>query len=156
MRLCALAKPGRAVLLGSDQGQALVETSLSVMFFLLLILGVTEFARLAYAAIEVSNAAKAAVQYAASSSATSGDATGVQTAASNEARNLTVTATLQPLSIACSDGSTYSKTTGCATGSFAISTVTVTTTASYNPMIHMPGFGGSFTLTGQASQVVGD
>jgi Flp pilus assembly protein TadG len=142
---------------GSDQGQALIETALSVMFFVLLIFGATEFARLAYAAIEISNAAKAGVQYAAQSNATSGDTAGVQTAAANEARNLTVTATLQqPLSIVCSDGSAFSKTNGCATGTFAVSTVTVTTSTSFNPLIHIPGFGGSFTLKGQASQVVGD
>ena len=141
---------------GSDQAQALVETSLSVMLFALLIFGATEFARLAYVAIEVSNAAKAGVQYAASSSSTSGDGTGVQTAATNEAKNITVTATLQPLSIVCSDGTAYSKTNGCAAGTSAVSTVTVTTSTSFNPLIHIPGFGGSFTLTGQASQVVGD
>jgi Flp pilus assembly protein TadG len=141
---------------GADNGQALVETSLSVLLLMILILGTTEFARLAYTGIEVSNAAKAAVQYAAQNSATSGDAAGAQTAATNEAPNLTVTATLQPLSIVCSDGTVYNTTTGCAAGTFAVTTVTVKTTTSYNPLIHITGFTGSFTLTGQASQVVVD
>jgi Flp pilus assembly protein TadG len=138
----------------SENGQALIETTLSALFLMLLIFGATEFARLAYAAIEVSNAAKAAVQYAAQNSATSGDSGGVQNAASNDAPNLTVTATLQPLSTVCSDGSAYSASTGCTTG-FAVTTVTVKTTTTYNPLIHLAGFPGSFTLKGQASQVVG-
>jgi Flp pilus assembly protein TadG len=141
---------------GSESGQALVETSVSVLFLVFLIMGTTEFARLAYAAIEVTNAAKAAVQYAAQNSATSGDSAGVQTAASNDAPNLTVTATLQPLSIVCSSGVAFSISTGCPSGTSAISTVTVTTTTTYNPLIHIAGFRGSFTLTGQASEVVQD
>lgn len=144
-------------LVKNEKGQALVETSLSVVFFVFLLFGMAEFARFAYAAIEVSNAAKAAVQYAAQNSATAGDSAGVQTAASNEAPNLTVTATLQqPLTTVCSDGSGFSQTTGCAAGTFAVSTVTVTTSTNYDPMIHIAGFARSITLTGQASQVVGD
>jgi Flp pilus assembly protein TadG len=152
----SLVVKGRVSCMGCDDGQALIETSLSVMLFVLLIFGATEFARLAYAAIEVSNAAKAAVQYAAQNNATSGDTAGVQTAAANEAPNLTVTAALLPVSIVCSDGSAFSKASGCAAGTFAISTVTVTTTSEYDPIIHIPGFGGAFALSGQASQVVGD
>jgi Flp pilus assembly protein TadG len=142
--------------LRKDDGQALIETALSVLFFIFLIFGTTEFVRLAYAGIEVSNAAKAAVEYATQSSATSGDATGVQNAASAEAPNLTVTATLQPLSIICSDGSAYNTTSGCAAGTFAQTTVTVTTSATYNPLIHITGFPNTFTLKGRASQIVTD
>jgi Flp pilus assembly protein TadG len=140
----------------AEAGQALVETALSVTFFAFLIFGTTEFARLAYAAIELTNTAKAGVQYAAQNSATSADATGVQNAASNEAPNLTVNATLQPLSITCSDGSAYSTSTGCAAGTYAVTTVTVITTTSYDPLIHILGFPGPLTLTGQASEVVVD
>jgi Flp pilus assembly protein TadG len=139
-----------------QKGQALIETSLSVLFLIFLLLGTTEFARLAYAAIEVSNAAKSAVQYAAQNGATAGDSAGIQTAASNDASNLTVTATVQPLSITCSDGSAYSITTGCAVGTVAVTTVTVKTTATIAPLIHIVGFSGAMTLHGQASQVVGD
>jgi Flp pilus assembly protein TadG len=138
-----------------EEGDALIETCLSVSLFALLICGASEFARLAYAAIEVSNAAKAGVEYAAQNNATSADSAGVQTAASNEAPNLTVTATLQPVATKCSDGSAFSTSTGCAAGTFAISTVTVTTSATYNPLIHIAGI-STLTLKGQASQVVGD
>ena len=138
----------------NEDGQALIETSLSVLFFVFLIFGTTEFVRLAYAGIEVSNAAKAAVEYASQNAATAGDSAGAQNAASAEAPNLTVTATLQPLSTICSDGSAFNVTSGCATGTFAQTTVTVTTTTTYNPMIHVAGFPNTFTLTGQASQIV--
>jgi Flp pilus assembly protein TadG len=140
----------------NENGQALIETALSVLFLVFLLLGTTEFARLAYAAIEVSNAAKAAVQYAAQNGATAGDSTGMQTAASNEAPNLSVTVSLAPLSVVCSDGSAYSKSSGCSPGTFAVTTVTVKTTSTYNPLIHIPGFAGSMALHGQASQVVAD
>ena len=139
-----------------DDGQALIETALSVLFFVFLIFGTTEFVRLAYAAIEVSNAAKAGVEYATAKAANSNDSGGVQNAASAEASNITVTATVQPLSTICSDGSAYNTTSGCAAGTFAETTVTVTTTTTFNPVIHIVGFPNTFTLTGQASQVVTD
>jgi hypothetical protein len=65
-----------------------------------------------------------------------------------------VTAT-SSLSYKCSDGSTYSGTTQCPLG-FVETTLTVNTSATYNPLIHLPGFPGSMTLTGQAIQEVGD
>jgi len=64
------------------------------MMFLLV--AVLEFARVAYAAIEVSNAAKAAVQYGASSIGASADATGMLNAATSDAEDLQTTAAGEP------------------------------------------------------------
>jgi Flp pilus assembly protein TadG len=50
-----------------ESGQALVELALMMPIMMLLLVGALALARVAYAAIEVSNAAKAAVQYGASS-----------------------------------------------------------------------------------------
>ena len=46
-----------------EDGQALIETSISASLLILLMLGAVEFGRAAYVAIEVSNAARAAAQY---------------------------------------------------------------------------------------------
>ena len=53
-----------------EDGQSLVELALTVPILLLLLLGAAELARVAYAAIEVSNAAEAAVRYGAQNSTT--------------------------------------------------------------------------------------
>ena len=53
----------------SEEGSALVELALSLPVLLIMLLGAAEFARLAYASIEVVNAAHAAAIYASSSHA---------------------------------------------------------------------------------------
>ena len=57
----------------SEEGSALVELALSVPLLLIMLLGAVEFARVAYASIEVANAAHSAAMYAASSSGASTD-----------------------------------------------------------------------------------
>src|SRR5579863_766622 len=66
-----------------DEGQALVETAVSMTLFMVLMLGAVEFGRLAYFAVGVNNSAKAAAQYAAQSSATAVDLAGILLAAQN-------------------------------------------------------------------------
>ena len=56
--------------LRDERGQALIETAVSVGLFIVLLLGAVEFGRLAFAAIEVTDAAEAVAQYATQSSAT--------------------------------------------------------------------------------------
>ena len=58
-----------------EEGSALVELALSVPMLLIMLLGAAEFARVAYASIEVANAAHSAAMYAASSSGSSTDGT---------------------------------------------------------------------------------
>ena len=53
----------RRVLRPGESGGALVETALTMPLLVILVLGAVELARVAYAAIEVSNAARAAVSY---------------------------------------------------------------------------------------------
>src|SRR3974390_781224 len=79
----------------SESGQGLVELALvSGLFFVPILIGAGEFARAAYAYIEVSNAARAAVQYGAQNGATALDTAGMLTAAKNDyafdANNLTL------------------------------------------------------------------
>src|ERR1700739_1039098 len=74
--------------LSDESGQAFIELALTVPFLVLLLLGAAELARVAYMAIELSNAAKAAVQYGAQNPTTAVDVSGMQTAAQLEAPDL--------------------------------------------------------------------
>jgi Flp pilus assembly protein TadG len=140
---------------GGEAGQAAVELALLMPFLALLLIGAVELARVAYAAIEVSNAAKAAVQYGAQSRATAGDTQGMLAAAQNDAYNLTgLTLTVGPLFCICSDGTASTcQSTDCAT-SHIEQTLTVTTHATFDPLIHFPGVSKTFTLGGYAAQKV--
>lgn len=154
-----------------DRGQALIELAISIPLLMLLLLGATELGRLAYAAIEVSNAARAAAQFAAyggAYSATSGsgfDETGMLAAAKADAGELSSVSFASGYPImacSCSGGGTAScgsgniPPSGCNPPSSTVEvTVTVRTQTSYNPLIFIPGWThGSITLYGWAQQTV--
>src|SRR5271155_3125525 len=87
-----------------DAGQALVELALMFPLFILMLVGAAEFGRLAFAGIEVSNAARAGVQYGAQSTVMGSDNAGMQQAAVQDAANLAgLTATASHF-CACSNG----------------------------------------------------
>jgi len=83
----------------SERGQAIVEMTLLLPFFLLLLMGVIDFSRVFYTALTVSHAARAGAQYGAQSNGKSQDTAGMQAAAIAAAQDdidtssLTVTAT---------------------------------------------------------------
>jgi len=143
----------------NQQGTALVELALSLSVMILIMFGIVEFGRVIYTAIEVSNAAHAAVQYGASSRAASADTTGIANAAIADAANvsgLSVTSVNTSCTCAntaytpssCSDNTTCSS-----NGTALVETITVNTQATYAPLFQYPRK-GSFTLKGSASQVV--
>jgi hypothetical protein len=139
----------------NDSAQALVETALVLPVLAILLIGATEFALVAYAAIEVSNAAKAGVQYGAQNGATASDTSGIATAASNDAVNVTGLTTTSSYSCICSDGSASTcQPTDCP-NSHIEEILTVKTQTSYHPPIVLPGFYGPYTLKGQAIQKCG-
>jgi Flp pilus assembly protein TadG len=148
-----------------EEGQALVETALSITLLFLILLGAVEFGQLAFNAIEVVNAAKAAAQYAAQSHVTAADLAGMKQAAQNEYHTPSALTLVSPTA-----GSGYACTcagTGAATsctnnsvtapacpGSYMEVTVTVQTQVSVTPAIHILGISGPFQLTGTAKQKV--
>jgi Flp pilus assembly protein TadG len=149
-----------------EAGTAMVETSLSISFLLVILLGIVEFGRVTYASIVVSNAAHAAAQYAAQgldyvsdNDSTSTQNGGIQTAAQNEAgwvysQNKDTFTTTANLSYICSDGSAATGlNTDCSTSQLE-RIVAVTTTVTFKPLIHMPGMPTAFNLTGGATQKV--
>src|SRR6202035_1951270 len=92
-----------------DIGQALVELALMLPIFLVLIWGGVEVGRLAYADIEISNAARAGVAYAMQSNAFASNSTGIQNAAKQDAPEIT-NLVVSPITLTC-----YCETAGVAT-----------------------------------------
>jgi Flp pilus assembly protein TadG len=149
-----------------EEGQALIETAVSMALFIVMMLGAVEFGRLAYVTIEVSNAAKSAAQYAAQSAATAADVSGIQTAAKNEYGTPASLTLVSPTAnsgyacncsgsttaVSCTNNSLTNPT--CAAGSALEVTVTVHTQVSFNPGMHIPGMPGPFLINGYAKQKV--
>jgi Flp pilus assembly protein TadG len=148
--------------LRENSGQAFVELALVLPIFILLLVGAAEIGRLAYASIEVSNAARAGVAYAAQNHTTAQDSANIQLAATRDAPNIT-TLTATP-SYSCSCESTTGVFTApgscagistaagsCPTPSRIVLYVQVTTSAPINTMFHYPGIPSSITLRGFAS-----
>lgn len=143
----------RRVLRPGESGGALVETALTMPLLVILVLGAVELARVAYAAIEVSNAARAAVSYGAQNGGTASDTVGITWAATQEAANLS------SLSIAsitrsyiCSNGNASTGLNTDCPNSHIEETLTVKTQATVDPLIHLPGLPLTYTLHGTASQ----
>jgi len=148
-----------------EEGGALVETALSMSFLVVMLLGAVEFGRLGYAAIQVNNAAKAAAQYGAQSRTTAGNRAAMLTAAQSEYFNPSAVSLTSPTatngyacncagsgaSVSCSINSV---TAPACPGSVMEVTMTVQTQASFDPLIHIPGLPGPFTLKGTAIQKV--
>jgi len=148
-----------------EEGQALIETAVSMSLLVLLMLGAVEFGRLAFAAIEVNNAAKAAAQYGSQSHATALDQAGMQQAAQNEYSNLTGLSLLSPsgtngYSCTCADTGLAASCTSnsisspVCPGSYVEVTLLVQTQTSFDPLIHVPGLPRSYNLVGTAKQKV--
>lgn len=149
-----------------EEGQALLECAFSMVLFVVMIYGAGEFGRLAFAAIEVSNAAKAAAQYGAQSHGTATDTAGMLAAAQSEyySTGLTLVSPTSTSGYACScsTGPAPPSTT-CGTADNALNTcpganlevtMTVQTQATFSPIIQVPGLPSSYVLTGTAIQKV--
>lgn len=160
----------------NEEGSALVELALSMPMLCLVLLGAAEFARVAYASIEVANAAHAAAIYAASRVRAASDYSvngttysgGIVNAANADAHiscggnpisvtSVTSTCSCTDTSVtpsSCSDNQTcYNANSGMVTA------MTVTTSCSFSPLIStrepgLIGVNGPFTLSGRSIQVV--
>lgn len=143
--------------LGDNRGGALVELAVVAPVFILLLLGATEFGRMAFLSIEVSNAALAGVTYAAQSTAASINTSGIQTAARNDAPNVTgiATLTVTPTTVCqCDNAGTFTSMASCAapcsSPSRIITYARVNTSAQVATTVTCPGLPTSYTLQGQA------
>ncbi len=149
-RIHPLSRPPRR----PSAGQALLEAALTLSVLCLLILGALEFGKVAYASIQVTRAARAAVAYGAASPATAVDASGIQTAAAAEAPDVPGISATSSIACACSNGSASTCLNTDCPNSHIVETLTVRTAATYNPGIHIPGLPATYTLHGLAVQQV--
>lgn len=155
--------------IAGQSGQALIELAISMPLLLLLLLGAAEFGRLAYIAIELTDAAKAAAQFGAQGSTTMLDNNAMLLLAQKSApyayancTNFTATPQI-PLTCTCMTAGTPIPSTPtaltcasqCPSGSYLVHVLQITTSASCNPIIHATGFSAAnVTLTGSAVQEV--
>jgi Flp pilus assembly protein TadG len=144
-----------------DIGQAFVELALVLPIFILLLIGAAEVGRLAYAAIEVNNAARAGVAYAAQTHTTASDTANITLAATQESPDITSLTATPSISCSCESSAGAIPTPGsCSTTTINVTTcpnpsriveyVQVNTTAPVNTIFHFPGIPNSVTLNGQA------
>jgi Flp pilus assembly protein TadG len=137
-----------------DIGQAFVELALILPIFILLLVGIAEVGRLAYASIEVSNAARAGAAYGSQNHVTASDTTNIQLAAAQDATDVTTLTTTVAQACSCSNGTAITCAnagTTCISPARIIESVQVRTTATVNTAFHFPGLPSSFTLRGYAS-----
>jgi Flp pilus assembly protein TadG len=143
-----------------EVGQAFVELAIVLPVAILLLVGAAEIGRLAFASIEVSNAARAGVAYGAQSHITASDIVGIQTAATQDAPNVTSMTATATQSCSCNNGTTVNFVscaaagTSCASPNRIIESVQVTTTAPVDTVFHLPGIPNTVTLRGQATMRV--
>jgi Flp pilus assembly protein TadG len=136
-----------------DRGQAFVELALVLPIFILLLVGAAEVGRIAFAAIEVSNAARAGVSYGAQNHATASDSSGIQTAATQDGPDLTDLQAVATQACTCSSGSTITCAnagTNCLAPNRIIEYVQVQTSAVVGTVFKFPGIPSSITLRGYA------
>jgi Flp pilus assembly protein TadG len=151
-----------AHLSASESGNALIELALSLPLFLLLMLGTAEIANLAWASVQVNNAARAAAAFASSSRTNAADITDMQTAAQNEAPKLTITFPTPPTQLCyCVSGGTpapltcdSNALTNCPSPSIIQMTIQVKTQAAVTPLVHYPGLPATYTVNAQATMGV--
>ena len=141
--------------LRGDAGQALVELALVVPLLTLIFIGAAEVGRIAYAAIEVNNAARAGVAYASQGHNQAADQPGITQAAMLDAPDVPGL-TVAPPTYSCSCSTTgaaipcATALTACPSPGINVVTVQVNTSATINTGINFPGIPSSITLNGQA------
>lgn len=143
---------------GSESGTGLIELALMLPVFFLLLLGVADFGRAYYLAIEVSNAAHAGALY---GSQNSTDTAGMQKAAVADAQdvpNFTTSAVTATYGCECSDGSSSvaSCTTTPSCANNVVDYVQVNTSMSYSVLFPYPGIPSPLILHGSSRMRAGN
>lgn len=145
----------------SESGQSMLELAICLPVFALLILGGAEIANIAWASVQLNNAAHAAAQFASHNKGWATQIGNIEQAARNEAPKLTLTFPSDPVqACSCVDasgapaGTGCQDTTQCPSPNTILDNITVTVRTSVTPLIHYPGLPASFTLNAQASMGV--
>jgi hypothetical protein len=133
-----------------NSGQALVEAAIGMSVCVTILIGASEFGRMAYASIEVANAAHAGVAYGSLSHTDAADNAGMQLAATQEAPDVSGISATASHFCKCSDGTASTCAVTDCSLTRIIEYVQVQTTATYDPKIYVPGLARSYTLHGNA------
>ena len=140
---------GRSMKVNQERGTSTLELAIAVPILLLMLLAIVDLGGLLYTGIEVANAARAGVAYGIQSAKES-DLTGMQTAAVNDAGNVTgLTATASQF-CTCSNGNAQKCSSGKGNCQDWRTYVEVDTQASYQTLISYPGIPSPITVTGKA------
>lgn len=160
--------------LSDNRGAALVELALTAPLFFLLMMGSLEIGRVAYYSVEIENAARAGASFGAVNVQNANTTASVQQAAKNDAPDVsnlivvspgqlcvceTVDTTTKTPSFDPATGTadcTLTKITSCTAESSTsfqsvISYITVSTQASIDPLVHVPGLPNKYNLTGYSA-----
>ena len=150
--------------LTSESGQSMLELAICLPVFALLILGAAEIANIAWASVQLNNAAHAGAQFGSHSRGFAADTADIEAAAQAEAPRLTITFPTAPAqTCSCIDTSTGAAAVGatgcttlvqCPSPWVIMDSITVTTQAVVRPLIHYPGLPASYTLHAQATMGV--
>ncbi len=144
-----------------ERGSALVELALVLTVLLTILVGVADFGRVFYMAMELTAAARAGAQYGGQNSATAGDTNGMQTHAVAAAPDLVGLSVAdisagQACQCASDDGLSFSSVScagTCATGKHMVIYVTVTASKSFNLILgYLPSIPRTLPLSESATQ----
>jgi Flp pilus assembly protein TadG len=135
----------------SDRGTAAAELAMTLPLLALLAIGVADFGRMYFTGIAVANATRAGVQYGAQSTVTSGNFTGMEQAARNDAADLGTISVLSGRFCKCPDGSTPSCTSSCPSYGGPQVFVHVTASKTYSFLIAYPGLPSTIVVTRTAT-----
>jgi Flp pilus assembly protein TadG len=131
-----------------QQGQSLTEIALMLPVILVTMMGAIEIGRVAYASIEVCNAARAGVAYGAQNEGNAANTAQMEADAIADV-NLTGMTANATYSCQCSNGSsTNCNSNTCTSGTHVEEYVTVTTSYTMNSLFKYPGIPQSYTLSG--------
>jgi Flp pilus assembly protein TadG len=134
----------------AEAGSALAEMAVIVPVLVLLLIGLIELGRYAQYSIVVANAARAGVQYGAQTLGTAANRTGMESAAKNDAGNVTGVNAHASQFCQCADGSASTcLQTDCAS-SHRLVFVQVDTSGTFQSLVHFPGIPASQTITSSA------
>lgn len=141
----------------TERGAQLLELAILTPFLVLVLLGSTDFARVAYHAITLANAARAGAQFATFSPAAALNTAGIKAAAELEAENIGAITVASNLYCRCPTGTTVvSCTVGTCTGINAVKELYIDVTASrtFTTLVTWPGVPSPIALSRTATMRV--
>jgi len=135
-----------------QRGQSMVEVAVVAPVLVLLLLAAADFGRIFYTNVALNNAVRAGAQYGSQSRVTAANATGIRNAVTTDASNITLSGTPSVSQCTCISGSNVAVCTStypCSDNPGA-TFVTVTASATFKTIAHIPGVASSTTMTSTA------